>query len=282
MLTSYRTHFIKKLTPLYDADEATRFFYIALGELKGWRRLDFMLNPQAELSPPEIDRWNSVLGQLENYRPIQYIFNMAHFYGLEFYVNENTLIPRPETEELAEWIITDSKQNGSTRIIDIGTGSGCIAITLAKNLPNAVVQAVDISETALQTAYANAVQNNVAVAFQQMDILTTTALLQKFDIIVSNPPYVRNLEKSEIHNNVLQHEPHLALFVDDNDPLVFYRKIAMLALQHLNPGGCLYFEINQYLGTEMVQMLEETVFTNIILRKDFMDNDRMIRAGLKN
>lgn len=281
-LKDYRNHFIEKLTPLYDGDEAARFFYITLEELKGWRRTDFALNPEAELNKVEIHEWDNVLAQLENYRPIQYIFNKAHFYGLEFHVNENTLIPRPETEELAEWIITDNQEKEGIRILDIGTGSGCIAITLAKNLPKSQVHAIDISENALETAHDNAVQNNAAVAFRQMDILTATALPQRFDVIVSNPPYVRNLEKAEIQNNVLQHEPHLALFVDDNDPLIFYRKIAQLALYYLNPGGSLYFEINQYLGTEMVHMLKETGFTNIILRKDFMGNNRMVKVSLQS
>lgn len=275
-LKDYRIAFIEKLTPLYDVMEAESFFAIALQELKGWKRTDLALNPDAELSAEELVKWNDVLAQLEQYRPVQYIFGKAHFYGLVFAVNENTLIPRPETEELVEWIIHENKSRGRISIVDIGTGSGCIAIALAKNLPDAAVFAIDVSTGALATAKQNAENNKVDITFWQKDILQTESLPQKFDVIVSNPPYVRNLEKAEIKQNVLEHEPHLALFVDDNDALVFYRKIALLAKSALNANGRLYFEINQYLGSETVEMLETYGFKNVILRKDIYGNNRMI------
>ena len=281
-LRNYREFFIEKLTPLYDTMEAESFFAIALEELKGWKRSDLALNPDAELSGAEIEKWNAVLSQLETQKPIQYIFGKAHFYGLEFEVNENTLIPRPETEELVEWIIEENKVKGQINVLDIGTGSGCIAISLAKNLTDASVSAIDVSEGALAVAGSNAQHNNVAVNFIQTDILAAETLPQIYDVIVSNPPYVRNLEKEEIKENVLQYEPHLALFVEDNDPLLFYRKIALLARSHLSPNGRLYFEINQYLGPETVQMLEDFGFKNVVLKKDIYGNDRMVATSIQS
>lgn len=280
-LREYRTYFIEKLTPLYDSMEAESFFAITLEELKGWRRSDLAMNPDAELSSEEIEKWNAVVTQLETQKPIQYIFGKAHFYGLEFEVNENTLIPRPETEELVEWIIGDSQYKGQINLLDIGTGSGCIAVSLAKNLTDASVSAIDVSEGALSTAKRNAEHNDAKVNFILQDILAAETLPQTYDVIVSNPPYVRNLEKEEIKENVLQYEPHLALFVDDNDALIFYRKIALLAKSQLSANGRLYFEINQYLGPETVQMLEDFGFTNFVLKKDIYGNDRMVGASLQ-
>lgn len=277
-LKTYRTYFLDKLTPLYDAMEAESFFNIALGELKGWKRTDLAMNPDAALSEEEMAKWNAVLAGLEKQRPIQYIFGRAHFYGLEFEVNENTLIPRPETEELVEWVIKENEHMGKIKILDIGTGSGCIAISLAKNLPMAEVSAIDVSEKALYVAKKNASTNGVEVHFLLMSILETEELPITYDVIVSNPPYVRELEKAEIRPNVLEYEPHLALFVENNDPLLFYRKIALLAKAGLAENGMLYFEINQYLGNETVEMLESYGFRNVTLRKDIYGNDRMVLA----
>jgi len=278
LLRNYRTYFIEKLTPLYDVMEAESFFAIALEELKGWKRVDVALNSDAELSGDEVVKWDAVLKELELLKPIQYIFGHTYFYGLDFEVNENTLIPRPETEELVEWIIHENKNRGQVKVVDIGTGSGCIAISLAKNLPDAQVFAIDVSDEALAVAKINAARNNVNVTFIQQDILAAQTLPEQFDIIVSNPPYVRNLEKAEIKQNVLDYEPHLALFVDDNDALVFYRKIALLAKDNLPQNGKLYFEINQYLGKETAEMLENFGFTNVVLRKDIYGNDRMLSS----
>ncbi|OYQ37754.1 protein-(glutamine-N5) methyltransferase, release factor-specific [Flavobacterium cyanobacteriorum] len=279
-IRDYRSHFLRELTPLYDAMEAESFFIIALAELKGWKRTDLALNPDAEFSEAETREWDVVLAQLQKQVPIQYIFNKAYFYGLEFEVNRHTLIPRPETEELVAWVINDNKAKGNSSILDIGTGSGCIAVSLAKNLPRATVSALDVSEEALAVAIRNATQNDTVVAFRQMDILTVEALPQQYDCIVSNPPYVRVLEKGQMKRNVLEYEPHLALFVEDNDALLFYRKIALLAKQALNKNGTLYFEINQYLGKETAEMLEGYGYTNIILKKDIYGNDRMIASRL--
>jgi release factor glutamine methyltransferase len=248
------------------------------------------LQTDLAFSESELKIWSFILDQLKKEIPIQYILGVTNFYGLEFEVNSAVLIPRPETEELVDWIIQSrnfgtklnpeiSEQNSKLKILDIGTGSGCIAIALAKNLPNAQVFALDVSEQALTTAKTNAEKNQVQLSFIHQSILETEDLAQEFDIIVSNPPYVRELEKHEIKNNVLDNEPHLALFVEDNDALIFYRKIAQLAQKNLKSEGQLYFEINQYLGKETLNLLLEMGFKNCELRQDIYGNDRMIQCS---
>jgi release factor glutamine methyltransferase len=290
-IKEYRTQFIQELSSIYDAGEAESFFYLILEEKKRLKRIDLALNPDLTFSNEEIQLWNSILEQLKLEIPVQYLLGKTSFFGLDFEVNENVLIPRPETEELVEWIINSKisfaqfgiasgEKLKDLKILDIGTGSGCIAISLAKNIPNAEVFAIDVSEKALATAKKNAEINEVNVTFILKNILETEDLEQQFDIIVSNPPYVRELEKQEIKKNVLDNEPHLALFVDDNDALVFYRKIAKLAQKNLSPNGQLFFEINQYLGKEMINLLEKMNFKNIELRKDIYGNDRMMKVTI--
>ena len=290
LIKNYRTQFTQELTSIFDEKEIESFFYIILEAFHELKRVDLVLNPDLELDNLQLLQWETVLSQLKQQKPIQYILGETEFFGLPFYVNENTLIPRPETEELVEWILSNNQITEPThermrtdevnqlKILDIGTGSGCIAISLAKNLSNDSVFAVDVSGKALATAQKNAELNEVKVTFIEQNILETEDLNQQFDIIVSNPPYVRNLEKQEIHKNVLEYEPHLALFVEDNDALLFYRKITELALKNLSENGQLYFEINQYLGKEMVELLEKYNFKNIELKKDIYGNDRMIRC----
>lgn len=281
-IKEYRTQFIQELTPIYDAGEAESFFYLILEEKQQLKRIDLALHPDLVFSEEEIGVWNAILKQLKHEIPIQYLLGKTSFYGLDFEVNAAVLIPRPETEELVEWILESQKpkvESQKVKILDIGTGSGCIAISLAKNLPDATVFALDVSEDALATAKINAANNLVNVTFIHQNILETEDLLQQFDIIVSNPPYVRNLEKEEIKKNVLENEPHLALFVADNDALVFYKKIAQLAQKNLLSNGQLYFEINQYLGKEMVDLLEKMNFKTVELRKDIYGNDRMTKAS---
>ena len=272
----YRSHFVDTLAPIYDLDEAESFFYLILEDKKKLKRIDLALNTEATFLEDEVLQWNEILEKLKRYIPIQYILGKTHFYGLEFEVNENVLIPRPETEELVDWIISNNSKSANLKVLDIGTGSGCIAISLAKNLQGAHVSAVDVSEKALATAEKNAQNNQVKVNFIQKDILKTEDLKQQFDIIVSNPPYVRNLEKEEIKQNVLDHEPHLALFVDDQNALIFYQKITELAQKNLSENGQLYFEINQYLGKEMMDLLEQKGFQQMELRKDIYGNNRMV------
>lgn len=282
-IRNYKSFFIQELLALYDEAEAESFFYIILENKNNLKRLDLALNIELEFSKADIEIWNTIKEKLQLEIPIQYILGTTSFFDLEFEVDKNVLIPRPETEELVELIISRNlkiQKSKNLKILDIGTGSGCIAISLAKNLPNATVLAIDISEKALQIAQKNAKTNEVKVTFIQINILEIDDLLEDFDIIVSNPPYVRQLEKYEIKKNVLDNEPHLALFVDDNDALIFYRKIAELALKNLSQNGKLYFEINQYLVKETVNLLQKMNFINIELKKDIYGNDRMISCSL--
>lgn len=280
LIKEYKQYFIKELLAIYDEVEAESFFYLTLEKFHRLRRIDLALQPNFEIGENEVEKWKNVLTDLKKQKPIQYILGETEFYGLPFLVNKDVLIPRPETEELVELILVESRKSKveSLRILDIGTGSGCIPISLKKNLPDAEFFAVDVSENALEVAKENAKVNGVEVNFIKINILETEDLDQKFDIIVSNPPYVRMLEKEEIKPNVLEFEPHLALFVEDNDPLLYYRKIAQLAKKNLNENGKLYFEINQYLGKETVGLLESLGFTNIRLFKDIYGNDRMVKC----
>ena len=277
-IKKYKVLFQNELSSFFDAMEIDQFFYLTLEKKHQLKRVDLALNPNYEISVEEEQYWDSVLIQLKTQKPIQYILGETSFFGLTFLVNEHTLIPRPETEELVQWILETNPANSQISLLDIGTGTGCIPITLKKNLPKATVFASDVSEKALEVATKNASKNQVDITFLQNNILSTTRLEQQFDVIVSNPPYVRELEKKEINPNVLQFEPHLALFVADNDALLFYRKIAQLAQEYLQPNGQLFFEINQYLGTEMVALVASYGFTAIELRQDIYGNDRMLRA----
>ena len=278
-IKNLKTHFFSELQTIQEDSEIESFFFILTEYLHNLKRIDVSLNPDFEVSETDLQKWNVIISELKTEKPIQYITGEAWFYGLRFEVNENTLIPRPETEELVEWIVDGQKTKDKRQkvsILDIGTGSGCIPITIKKEIPNALVSAIDVSEKALEMARKNAIDNEVEVNFILQNILESESLIEKYDIIVSNPPYVRNLEKQEIKKNVLDYEPHLALFVEDTDALLFYRKIAQLALSGLAPNGKLFFEINQYLGKETIELLENLGFKNIELRKDFVGNDRMI------
>ncbi len=297
LIKSYKNYFFEALSTLYDEKEIESFFYIITEHLHQKKRIDIALNPNFIIDDTTLQKWENILNDLKNQKPIQYIIGETHFYGLPFLVNPSTLIPRPETEELVDLIIKECNNtqfaSSSIKILDIGTGSGCIAISLAKNLPNAQVFALDVSQKAIEVAQKNAEKNAVKVNFILVDILKTNDLqgltsssptkpttqnLQPttFDIIVSNPPYVRMLEKTEIKPNVLDYEPHLALFVEDNDALLFYRKIAQLAQKSLTENGKLFFEINQYLGKETIELLKENGFKDIFLKKDIYENDRML------
>ncbi len=274
-----RTDFANSLSEIYEPEEFLPFFYMLSEKILNLSRVDVAMNLEKELPVKEIDQFEKAKRRLMDQEPIQYILGHTYFYGLSFIVNKHVLIPRPETEELVDWILKDQKnKNNSVNILDVGTGSGCIAISLAKNLPNAQVYAMDISEKAIEVAKENAKQNGVSVKFIQEDILGAEDLFQDFDVIVSNPPYVRALEKKEIKPNVLHNEPHQALFVSDFDPLIFYNKITKLSKRRLTPGGCLYFEINQYLGSETVDMIKSLGYGSVVLRRDLYGNERMIRA----
>ncbi|MCL7753490.1 peptide chain release factor N(5)-glutamine methyltransferase [Polaribacter sp. Z022] len=298
ILKEFRTHFNEALSNIYPKTEIDTFFFILIEEKLDLQRIDTVLKPDFLISDEILSELNLIIGRLKNEEPLQYILGETEFYGLPFKVNKHTLIPRPETEELVEWVINEvtelqnykvaklkttvisNEVEKSIKILDIGTGTGCIPISIAKNLNNVELTAIDIANEALKIAKENAVLNNVEVQFLEKDILKAECLPQQFDFIISNPPYVRELEKFEIKNNVLENEPHLALFVDDENPLIFYSKIADLAKNHLTKNGLLFFEINQYLGKETVEMLQQKGFKNIELKKDLFGNDRMIKTSI--
>ncbi len=274
-----RIDFKRSLSEAYEEEEIMSFFYMLSEKILELRRVDVAMDLEKEVSAIEIVQFDEAKTRLLDQEPIQYIIGHTYFYGLSFSVNKNVLIPRPETEELVDWILKDQEDlEEAIKIIDIGTGSGCIAIALAKNLPNAKVYAMDISEQAIEIAKVNAIKNGVKVEFINEDVLASEHLFQDFDIIVSNPPYVRELEKDEIKPNVLDNEPHQALFVSDHDPLIFYKKITKLAKGRLTQTGSLYFEINQYLGSETYKVIKSLGFSTVALRKDLHNNERMIRA----
>ncbi|RXG23224.1 peptide chain release factor N(5)-glutamine methyltransferase [Leeuwenhoekiella aequorea] len=279
-LKLFKEQFYNKLESKFPQSEIATFFKILIDSYLSIKPVDLVLNPDLELSVEQLKLMKTAEERLHTNEPIQYIIGETEFYGYPFEVTDAVLIPRPETEELVEWITKDLQEQVFTNlsILDIGTGSGCIAISLAKNLPNAKISAIDISERAIELAQRNAEKNAVSVNFLERDILNTSVLPHKYTVIVSNPPYVRNLEKAEIVSNVLDHEPELALFVDDNDPLIFYRKISELAYSFLEEEGILYFEINQYLGAETINLIKNIGFTTVELRDDFAGKPRMIKA----
>ena len=237
------------------------------------------LEPNLRLSESEMLTFHFAVKDLLKNKPLQYVIGVTEFCDLKFKVNENVLIPRPETSELVH-LITKSQQptaNSQQSILDIGTGSGCIAISLAKQLPQSQVYALDISEKALNVAKENANINNVDITFIHDDILSLRNKIEtKFDIIVSNPPYVRDLEKAEMRDNVLNWEPHNALFVSDDDPLIFYRNILLFAKNNLKENGEVWFEINEYLGKEMTDLCLEMGFSNVNIYKDFREKERFL------
>src|SRR5690554_1386971 len=279
-LNDYKILFKQKLKDLFDTEETDALFVMVIDEVLNYSRADIVLKKEDEIPLINQKRLEEIVSQLQQEIPIQYIFEKAYFYSYEFKVSPATLIPRRETEELVEWVLSemDRQPEKKWRVLDIGTGSGCIPITIKKEFPLAEVFAMDISTEALKIAKQNAGKLNASVTFIEQNILSTKQL-DSYDIIISNPPYVRNLEKAEIKKNVLAYEPHLALFVDDNDPLVFYRKITQLAQKSLTENGLLFFEINQYLGEEMQQMVSE-YFKTIELRKDLQGNDRMMKCSV--
>ena len=282
IIDDFRILFRKQLSGHTEPEEVENLCFITLQHVLGMSRVEISLSRKQKLSNTQSKALTEILSRLEKSEPIQYITGSTEFYGLEFKVNPATLIPRPETEELVEWMITsigEIESNSTLNILDIGTGSGCIAISIVKNLKSSKVSAIDISSEALKTASQNAMSNQVDIAFIEKDILQTKKLESYYDIIVSNPPYVRDLEKAEMRANVLNNEPESALFVPDEDPLLFYRKIGNLAFKNLQDSGMLFFEINEYLGEETVTLLKKIGFKDVILRKDMFGKDRMIRAN---
>ncbi len=285
LLREIKNVFHKELDSLYAKEEVDSFFYMLIEHYLKLERFVLALEPNLTVSKVEEDPFFDALSKLKLQKPIQYIIGSTIFLDLEFKVNANVLIPRPETEELVRWIIAEVQNirsklayGRSLNILDVGTGSGCIAIALAKNISEAKVYAIDVSEKALETAKENAIANKVNVRFLKENMLDLESLDMKFDIIVSNPPYVRTLEKKQMNENVLQNEPGLALFVADENPLLFYKTISNFAASELNNNGMLFFEINQYLGKETERLLRDHNFSEIELRKDIFENDRMLKG----
>lgn len=263
-----------------DAEIRSLFFLIIQKEF-GISKEKAILSKDVYATIDWMHQTDLIIKRLLQDQPIQYIVGSTEFYGLNFEVNPNVLIPRPETEELVDIIIKNSL-NQSLKILDVGTGSGCIAVSLAKNLPQAQVYALDISTEALKVAKHNALQNNVKITFWENDLLQLQPLSETFDVIVSNPPYVRNMEKSQMQPNVLLYEPHIALFVSDENPLVFYKKIITLAQNSLHNNGKIYLEINEFLGNEMHNLIRNSGFQKVQLVKDFLNKDRFIISELAN
>ena len=285
-LKETKEFFQNELAGLYNVEEIDSFFYILIEFYLGLKRISLVLKPELTYSKKVMEPILTALEDLKKEIPIQYILGETAFFGLPFKVNSHVLIPRPETEELVDWILNIEKSesiNNGLKILDIGTGSGCIAVSLAKNLIHAQVYALDVSHDALEVAKRNAVLNNVSVEFIQVNMLqpetwNTEFKNLKFDIIVSNPPYVRELEKAQMKSNVVNNEPHLALFVKNEDPLIFYKAITQYAVDNLTPKGHLFFEINEYLGKQMRLLLKSFDFNAIELKQDIFKKDRMIKG----
>ncbi|MCB0475398.1 MAG: peptide chain release factor N(5)-glutamine methyltransferase [Flavobacteriaceae bacterium] len=297
-ISQLRSLFLQKLDSLYSKEAINTFFYMLASEYLQMDKVAVVLHPDQLIIAKKAALFEVAIDELQKEKPIQYILGKTEFYGLPFIVTDDVLIPRPETEELVDWIVEDVESENieaakgrqitnnkqiTINILDIGTGSGCIAIALAKNIPTARIFALDSSAKALEIASQNARLNEVEIQYIQADILESPVDLSgiehhKFDIIVSNPPYVRELEKGQMKNNVLKYEPEKALFVKDNDPLVFYKTIADFAIKNLKKEGKMYFEINQYLGNETVAMLAGKNFTKTVLKKDLFGNDRMLKT----
>jgi release factor glutamine methyltransferase len=266
--------FIRSGINLYEDDEKSSISYLIMEHLFNLKKSDILLDKKIEkVNNEEII---SIINRINQSEPIQYILGETEFYGRKFKVNKNVLIPRPETEELVDLIIKENKKQKKIKVLDIGTGSGCIAITLAKELPEAEVCALDISKDALKTANENALMNNAKVDFSHADIIQNLKFkLQNLNIIVSNPPYVRESEKKQMHTNILEHEPFTALFVKDEDPLIFYKSIILFAKQHLVENGKCYFEINEKFGQETITLFAENNFSEIRIIKDLQNKERI-------
>ncbi|HRO46918.1 peptide chain release factor N(5)-glutamine methyltransferase [Agriterribacter sp.] len=291
------------LSNIYDQREAGNIAVMVMEKITGLGKMDRMLHKNQILTEEQEAPLTHYTALLIQHRPVQYVLGEAWFYGIPLYVDENVLIPRPETEELVEWVVRDERRRlqvtgyreqvtgyrlqgagGRPAILDIGTGSGCIAIALKRNIPESEVYAIDISNEALAVARKNAHSQQCPVQFFNMDFLNTgqSKGLPQLNIIVSNPPYIPQKDKADMYKNVLDFEPHTALFVEDNNPLIFYSAIADFAVQHLQPDGCIYTEIHETMGEAVKNIFIQKGFTHIIVRKDMQGKDRMIKAAKAN
>ncbi len=268
---------------LYDAREAANIGHLLMEHITGLGKLDRIVHKDGDLTPAQETQYRQALADLLTHKPIQHITGKSWFYGLELHVSDQVLIPRPETEELVEWILKDHPKQPAWRLLDVGTGSGCIPVALKKHWPSADIWAMDVSAGAIALATRNAGLQHTPIRFVLQDVLHPDAsqVLPSLNIIISNPPYIPNKERAEMQALVSEFEPSLALFVPDQDPLLFYRRIARLANEKLETGGKLYFEIHESFGKEVVQLLEKENFTEVQLRQDMFGKDRMVKAVKK-
>jgi release factor glutamine methyltransferase len=275
---SYK-NFVLQLNKIYDEREAKNIADWVF-ESEGIKKLIRITNGNKPIDQSTNKQLNTKLQQLLQHKPLQYVLQEAWFYKMKLFVNEHVLIPRPETEELVEWVVEECKmQSEECKILDIGTGSGCIAVAIKKEFPNAELYAIDISEDALAVATKNAKDQNAEINFKQINFIDQSSWqsLPSFDIIISNPPYIPENEKAKLAKNVLDHEPHLALFVEGNDLFIFYRKIAGFAEEHLKPSGKIFVEVHEDFSKEVHEIFTEKKFTTEI-RKDIYGRERMIKA----
>ncbi|MDO4728843.1 MAG: peptide chain release factor N(5)-glutamine methyltransferase [Bacteroidota bacterium] len=277
-MTNVIKHIKSELSALYNQNEVESFVSLLLYKIGKIDRVQRLISDNIAFTHEQMILLNDAISRLKKYEPIQYILGKTEFYGLTIKTDRRALIPRPETEELVDWILHEYPK--AQTVLDICTGSGCIAIGLAKQLSTAKVDAIDISCNAIDLAKENANINKAPIDFYQADILSTDSLSQKYDIIVSNPPYITISEKTDMMPNVLDYEPDLALFVDNENPIVFYKKIADLATTYLKEGGMLFFEINRKFGNEIVSLLACKGFRDIVLKKDISGNDRFIKCSI--
>jgi release factor glutamine methyltransferase len=266
---------IQQLATIYDSREAANIADWVLEHLTGWKKSERIIHKQHVMEPGKELLLERYMQELLQHKPVQYVLHETWFCGMKLYVDENVLIPRPETEELVEWIVSEVKEG---KVLDIGTGSGCIAIALKKKLPPLDVTGCDVSEQALAVASKN---KQADVTLIQADILDSQSWtsLPSPNVIVSNPPYIPLKDKNLMRDNVLQYEPHIALFVEDNDPLLFYRAIAAFAKKNLLPGGAIYVEIHEDLGSGVQEIFRANGFTRTVIRKDMQGKDRMVKAS---
>ena len=279
-----------QLFHIYDEREAGNITDLVMENITGWQKIDRVVNKIAAITGKQQQLLENYTHALLNHTPLQYVLHEAWFYGIKLYVDENVLIPRPETEELVDWVIKEvhsslfiTHREGlhTKKIIDIGTGSGCIPLAIKKSLPSFEVHSCDISEAALNVAGKNAAYLKLSVPFHLLDILLEKDRdqLPSFDIIISNPPYIPQKDKTAMAANVLQYEPHLALFVEDTDPLLFYNAIADFAISHLTKNGIIYLEIHEEMAQAVMHLYKQKGFANIELKKDLQGRDRMVRVS---
>jgi len=279
--------FCDQISAYYQPKEILSMIYMLFEEYLQMKKTDILLYPDRVISGSQLNNISRAIDDLKDYKPLQYIIGKANFFGMDFFVSPDVLIPRPETEELVQWVIDDNESFNSgdeareLNVLDIGSSSGCISISLKKNIHSSKVSGIDINDAALSIARRNNELNNTDVDFFHFDIFNEKAWDQfpKYDIIVSNPPYIRESERQQMSRNVLDYEPSQALFVSDDDPLIFYNTIIKFSQSHLKPSGKIYFEINEAFGEKMIRLLEDNGFLGIVLKKDVNGRDRMIRGG---